>query len=106
MMDKILYQLDCGHTVLQPARLVNTTLICNLCREKRLVNGIVIYEWRAKCYSCNYARWSGLVKSVANEKARSHARSKPTHDVKAEYAKNPIAEASAEKFKKVHGIRA
>lgn len=94
----VIYSLECGHAVSAPSSLVNGKLFCPWHDSMEAINGIVVWEWRAKCDSCIYSRWAGLVKNTAELFANGHARRNPAHHVCAEYIVNPVAQKTQTKY--------
>jgi hypothetical protein len=94
----VIYSLECGHAASAPATLVNGKLPCMWHEGIEKITGVVVYEWRAKCDSCSYARWAGTAKHTAELFANGHSRRNSTHRVYAEYVKNPVAVKTLEKF--------
>ena len=88
----IIYALACDHAITGPSTLVNGKLLCPWHNELVQIVDVIEYEWRAKCATCQYARWSGLVKSTAEVFADGHRRRNHGHDVYPEFVVNPEGE--------------
>jgi len=96
---EVLYALECTHAAPAPATLVSGSLMCAWCREAKYIVGVIEYEWAAHCQNCAFKRWAGISKHNAEVFARGHCRHEPSHVVDIEYARNPTATRTAEKFK-------
>lgn len=97
-MALIIYEVECGHKVSGPATLVSGTLYCPWHHERRAITDVVVMEWRAKCYSCRYARWAGMSEPNAGLFANAHDRHNPHHNVVTQKRPNPLAVSTKEKF--------
>lgn len=95
----VTYTLECGHAASAPATLVSGKLLCKWHDEFSLISGVQVWEWRANCGSCRFARWAGQSKQTAELFANSHNRKNPTHHVDAEYTINAEARNTLRKFK-------
>lgn len=84
-------QLQCGHTSYVQGIPVDDYLICDEegCdgREVKLY-AIETREWKAKCYECRFARWTGQSLSSAQNVADQHWR-RTNHDSSVDYLSNP-----------------
>jgi hypothetical protein len=101
----VIYSLQCSHAVSGPATLVSGTLYCPWHDERSQISGVIVYEWRAKCDSCRYARWAGASKDTASIFIKGHYRRNPGHSVHPEYTINPVSQATADKFKAWNAVR-
>jgi hypothetical protein len=95
---QIIYSLSCKHAAPGPATLVNGTLWCAWCDERNAITGVIIYEWKAYCRDCKFARWAGLSKHNAGIFATGHVRRNPGHTAGVEYTQNPEAVKTAGKI--------
>jgi hypothetical protein len=95
----IIYTLECGHAASAPASLVSGKLFCMWHLDVQMINGVVVYEWRANCDSCRFARWAGTSKQTAELFANGHNRRNVGHHVYAEYTINPEAVKTLTKYK-------
>jgi hypothetical protein len=95
---QVTYMLECGHAVSAPATLVSGKLLCPWHDEFSLISGVQVWEWRARCHSCRFARWAGQSKQTAELFANSHCRKNPPHHVDAEYTINAEARNTLRKF--------
>lgn len=94
----VIYALKCDHAITAPATLVNGELMCPWHEARSEIIDVIEYEWRAKCTTCNYTRWSGLVKQTAETFANGHLRRNVGHHVQVEFTKNPVSKRTREKF--------
>jgi hypothetical protein len=94
----VIYSLECGHAAGAPATLVSGRLYCAHHETMVAINGVIIYEWRAKCDNCKFGRWAGTSKSNAELFANGHSRRYSSHYVYAEYTINPEARKTLQKF--------
>lgn len=99
----VIYSLECGHAVAAPSTLVNGKLFCPWHDSMGAIDGVIIWEWRAKCDSCIYSRWAGLIKQTAELFANGHSRRNPTHHVFPEYTINPVSKGTQEKYDRWNG---
>lgn len=95
---QVFYILKCEHVIPGPASLLNGPLFCPWHETTAEIKGIHVYEWRAKCDTCRYARWAGLDKSTATIFATGHNRRNHGHRVYTEYTANPQAQEAAQKI--------
>lgn len=93
----ILYGLSCQHAAPGAATLVNGTLFCAWCQEHNQIVRVIEYEWHARCSGCNFGRWTGLSRHNADLFITRHVLS-TSHSGFVEYARNPVATATAEKM--------
>jgi hypothetical protein len=99
----VIYGLRCKHAVSAPSTLVNGKLYCPWHETLSTIEEVIIYEWRAKCDNCIYARWAGLDKGTAEIFANGHYRRNSTHRVAVEYTINPEAVKTKEKMERFGG---
>jgi hypothetical protein len=102
----ILYALECGHAAPGAPTLVSGVLDCVWCQAKCGIAGVIEYEWHAKCRSCIFSRWAGLSKHNATIFASGHSSRNPAHIVIVEYARNPEAVKTTDKFMRYMGRKA
>ena len=93
------YELQCGHVSKGPATLVSGSLYCGHHDDLYAITDVITHEWRAKCESCRYARWTGVGgKQVGEIFANGHIRRNTGHRVSVAYTENPDAAATKVKF--------
>jgi hypothetical protein len=95
---QVLYRLECGEAAKAVETLVAGKLYCGKHECLEVITGIVTNEWRAKCYTCRFSRWAGLSQHTAEVFASGHMSRNRGHRAQAEFAVNPVAERTAEKF--------
>jgi hypothetical protein len=86
----VMFVLKCDH-------IVSSTIYsekqfpCYECKGLQDVADVHVFEWRSVCHEkkCPASRWTGLSRRLAEHIANGHKRSKPTHNVGVEYARNP-----------------
>lgn len=98
-MQRILYVLECRHIVPGPPTLVNGELVCMWHNgESFPITDVEVYEWRAKCETCRFARWAGVDKNTAEIFANGHRSRNSGHRIFTEYAMNQEAVKTREKL--------
>lgn len=97
-LGRVIYNLGCGHSVLGMAFFVSGELYCPWHQEKSPISTVAVWEWRAKCYTCRYARWAGLDKQTADIFVTAHLRRNTGHRPVAEYVTNPDAQKTQAKI--------
>lgn len=102
-VEKIMYKLDCGDTVLAPSFLVNGKLTCFVHGKQKIVD-IPIYEWRVKCTCCVFSRWTGMSEEEALTLGTMHAIRQHGHETYLEYTQRPAAVNTRKKYMAYHGI--
>lgn len=99
-LGKVIYNLECGHSVLALASFISGKLYCPYHQSNSPITGVAIMEWQAKCHTCRYARWAGLQEQTANVFANGHVRRNSGHRVTAQYIVNPDAEKTQAKIER------
>jgi hypothetical protein len=102
-VSEIMYKLDCGDIVFAPGYLVNGALRCPKCEERRSIAGVIVYEWHARCRDCKFSQWAGMSKENASHFCTMHVIRNSGHRTYYEYAENPRAKKTLQKFKAYHG---
>jgi hypothetical protein len=83
------FVLACAHVM--PGNPGDVKCYCHYCQEPKPIAGVHVYEWKADCQTCNYARWHGLSRDLANRTANQHARTTGFHKVGVLYLARPDA---------------
>lgn len=89
-MTVVLFILECEH-IMPGYETTSGAEVCKICNRARKVEDVHVYEWRANCRNCNYARWTGLSQKTAERMADNHARNSNHPKIRVEYAQNPLA---------------
>lgn len=100
---RILYSLACDHAATGPSTLVSGMLFCPFDQDHSQIVGVITHEWRAKCVTCGWARWTGNDAGTAGYLANGHYHKHVGHVVTPEYALNPTAVATAGKMDEWNG---
>jgi hypothetical protein len=100
---KIIYRLKCGHNARGPSTLVSGPLYCGIHHCVSPIIAVQLFEWRAVCDSCAFARWAGMSKATAEIFAKGHMSKNRHHGVELRYDKNPEAERTQKKMDSFNG---
>jgi hypothetical protein len=94
----VIYKLECEHYASAPATLVSGKLYCGWHDGVFSITGVLTEEWRVKCTSCRYARFTGTSQESASLLANSHVRRNSWHRPFVDKAANPDAVNTQRKF--------
>jgi hypothetical protein len=102
-VQRIIYTLECRHAAPGISTIVSGKIFCPWHQVESSITGVVLYEWRAICSTCTYARWAGVDPKTAGIFANGHSRRNPDHKVDIDYALNPEAVRTQEKMDRYNG---
>jgi hypothetical protein len=102
-VQEILYRLECGEVARAAETLVSGKLHCGKHGKMEEIASVVTNEWRAKCYTCRFARWAGLSQDTAKIFANGHNARNRGHSAQDQFAANPAAEKTAAKLTEYSG---
>lgn len=105
-VDRIIYNLGCGHSAPGITTLVSGELYCPWHSEMAPIRGVAIHEWKAICHTCRYARWAGLSKETAEIFATGHIRRNGPHRIEVRMMTNPEALRTQEKMVRYRALQA
>ena len=101
-VQRVVYLTACLHYIPGPETLVSGLLYCPWDQGESQIIGVQDMEWRAKCTTCNFARWAGLSKETAEVFVTGHMSRNREHRARREYVLNPAAKTTKDKFEAYH----
>jgi hypothetical protein len=81
-MTYVLVNLECGHNTdakISEVRLLRTFCYQKECDQPREILSVVLWEWMAFCYDCNFKRYYGNNADEAMWSAARHYRQHNNH---------------------------
>lgn len=106
MSIRFLFELDkCHHVILGFASMISP-VSCPECRQLRNIHDVHVHEWHAKCRKprCNFSRWTGISKTLAEQNANAHAKSTAHDNIVVGYDPRPEALVLQEKLRENQAI--
>jgi hypothetical protein len=104
MNNHVLYVTECDHVNFSAPTLIQKGHIwCGPCSQEQKVTGVHVFEWHMSCMVCNYARWTGTSRHLADQLAKSHERG-TMHKCKVEYDRNPKSMVELDRLRKARAI--
>jgi hypothetical protein len=106
-MTYVLVNLECGHTA--DASLAEVAALQTFCHDKEChssqnILSVVLWEWFAFCYDCNYKRYYGNNAREAEAAAARHYRRNNDHRPGAKRGQRPDALKAQEMVTKRTGV--
>lgn len=89
MNNPVLYILSCQHVM--PGTEQAIMVHCHQCNKIQPVKDVHVYENKAQCADCTFARFTGLSRGLAELMANQHVAARPGHQAGITYLPRPAS---------------